>query len=378
MTTAVTSRSADAIPFLDLVSVHRALEEELVERFRQALRNASFVGGDEVEAFEREFAAYVEREDSVALNSGTDALRFAYMAMGMRPGNEVITVAHTFIATTESVTQAGGVFRFVDVDPHTMTIDVAQIESAIGPRTVGIVPVHLYGQPADMDPILDIARRRHLWVVEDAAQAHGARYRGRSVGTLADMAAFSFYPGKNLGACGEGGAVTGSDPAALALVRRIRDHGQSQKYVHEIEGYNGRLDAIQAAFLRVKLRRLAQWNEQRREVAAQYRSGLADVPEIQLPIEAAYARHVYHLFVIRADCRDALREHLAQERVGTGLHYPIPLHLQPAYEGLSIKRGALPVTERAAQTVLSLPMFPSMTAEQVTRVVEGVRSFYGR
>jgi dTDP-4-amino-4,6-dideoxygalactose transaminase len=364
------------IPFVDLVSQHRALEEELVAAFRRALGSAGFVGGPEVAAFEDEFARFVGTPGAVAVNSGTDALRFAYQALGVRPGDEVITVPNTFIATTEALTQAGASIRFVDVDEETLTIDPGAVAAAVGPRTVGIVPVHLYGQPADMDPLLDLARRHGLWVVEDAAQAHGAAYWGRAAGTLGTLGAFSFYPGKNLGACGEGGAVVGSEAGRLETIRRLREHGQSRKYYHDTEGYNGRMHAIQAAFLRVKLPHLASWNEGRRRAAALYREALAGLPEARLPVEAPYATHVYHLFVIRAERREALQAHLTARQIGTGLHYPLPLHLQHAYRHLGLGCGAFPVTEAAADDVLSLPMFPGLTAAQVEVVADAIRAFY--
>jgi dTDP-4-amino-4,6-dideoxygalactose transaminase len=365
-----------AIPFLDLVAQHRALEDELVAAFRRALQSAAFVGGPEVTAFEAELAQFCGSSGAVAVNSGTDALRFAYMALGVRPGDEVLTVPNTFIATTEALTQAGATMRFVDVTDATLTMDPAAAAAAIGPRTVGLVPVHLYGQPADMDPLLALARQHGLWIVEDAAQAHGATYRGRPAGTLGTLGAFSFYPGKNLGACGEGGAVIGAESAHLETVRRLREHGQSRKYYHETEGYNGRMHAIQAAFLRVKLRHLPAWNAGRRRVAKWYCEALGDVPEVRLPFEAAYATHAWHLFVIRAERRDALQAHLTAQGVGTGLHYPLPLHLQNAYRHLGLGRGAFPVTEQAAERILSLPMFPELTQEQVAHVADLVRAFY--
>jgi len=365
-----------AVPFLDLVTPHQQLENELLDVLRRALVRAAFVGGSEVEEFEREFAAFAGADGCVGVNSGTDALRFAYQALGTRPGDEVVTVSHTFIATTESITQAGGVPRFVDVNDATLTMDPAAVEAAITPRTVGIVPVHLYGQPCDMDPLLAIARRHGLWIVEDAAQAHGARYRDRPVGTMGAMAAWSFYPGKNLGSCGEGGAVTGNDSTQLGVVRQLREHGQSRKYYHDIEGYNGRLHAIQAGFLRVKLPHLNGWNEGRRRAAALYRQALADIPEIRLPVEADYSYHVWHLFVIRAERRDRLQAHLTARGIGTGLHYPLPLHLQAAYQNLGLGPGSLPATERAVGEILSLPMFPGLTEDQVGAVAEGIRDFY--
>lgn len=365
------------IPFLDLETPHRQLEEELVDAFRRALRGAQFVGGPEVRGFEEEFATFCGAKHCTGLNSGTDALRFAYIALGVRPGDEVITVSHTFIATTETISQAGGKIRFVDIDAETMTMDSTALEAAIGPRTVGIVPVHLYGQPADLGPIMHLAGEHDLWVVEDAAQAHGAKYRGQPVGSIGTLGCFSFYPGKNLGSLGEGGAVTGADDGLMNTIRQLREHGQSSKYVHEAEGYNGRLHAIQAAFLRIKLRRVAAWNDARRRVAEWYREALVGIPAT-LPTVGSHVDHVYHLYVIRSDRRDDLREHLSRSGIATGLHYPQPLHLQRAYESLGLKKGSLPVTENVAATCLSLPMFPEMTQQQVARVAEALRAFFGR
>jgi len=370
------AETTDPIPFLDLARQHSELNEEFVTAFRRALQSGAFVGGPEVAGFEHEFATFVGAPECVAVNSGTDALRFAYQAMNIKPGDEVITVPNTFIATTAALTQAGATVRFVDVDENTLTLDPEALAAAITPRTAGIVPVHLYGQPADMDPILDVAARHGLWVVEDAAQAHGAEYKGRRVGTLGALAAFSFYPGKNLGALGEAGATVGSERERLETVRRLREHGQSRKYYHEVEGYNGRLDALQAAFLRIKLRHLPRWNDERRNAAALYRDALSGISEVVPLVEAPYARHAYHLFVIRADRRDALQTHLSALRIGTGLHYPLPLHLQNAYATLGLRRGAFPVTEAAADNILSLPMFPELTEAQIGRVTDAIRSFY--
>lgn len=366
-----------SIPFLDLRTPHRELEAELVEAFRLALREAAFVGGPAVETFEREFAVFTGTTQAVGVANGTDALRLAYLALGVRPGAEVISVSHTFIATTEAITQAGGRVRFVDIDPRTKTMDPAAARAAVTPNTVGIVPVHLYGQPADLEPLLALARERGLWLVEDAAQAHGATYRGKPVGSLGHLGCFSFYPGKNLGSLGEGGAVTGNDPRVLGVIRQLREHGQSSKYIHAREGYNARLHAIQAAFLSIKLKRLQQWNASRREVAGWYRVALAGVGDLELPAEAAGRTHVYHLYVVQTPARDALREHLTKQGIGVGLHYPTPLHLQEAYRDLGRKAGSLPQTERAAATCLSLPMFPGMTQAQVGRVAEAVRGFFG-
>jgi len=372
----LTAAPETTVPFLDLVAPHRALEAEFVAAFRRALESATFVGGVEVAAFEREFAAFIGSPGAVAVNSGTDALRFAYQALGVRPGDEVITVPNTFIATTEALTQAGATIRFVDVREDTLTLDPEAAAAAVGSRTVGIVPVHLYGQMAQMDPLLELAARRGLWIVEDAAQAHGACDHERRAGTMGALGAFSFYPGKNLGACGEAGAVVGRSEAHLDTVRRLREHGQSRKYVHETEGYNGRMDAIQAAFLRIKLRRLPEWNAGRRRAAELYRKALVDVPEVRLPIERPGAVHVYHLFVIRVERRDALQQHLGARGIGTGLHYPVPLHLQTAYAGLGLGVGSFPVTEAAARDILSLPMFPELTADQIGIVADAIRDFY--
>ena len=376
MTTTSGASRAAHIPFLDLVAQHRDLEEALVDAFRRALRTARFVNGPEVTAFESEFAAYLGASGCVGVSSGTDALRFALAALGVRPGDEVVTTPHTFIATTEAVSQVGGVLRFVDIDPDTMTIDPRAVEAAVTRKTVGILPVHLYGHPADLDPLLAVAKKLGLWVLEDACQAHGARYRGRAVGSLGDLAAFSFYPGKNLGACGDAGAVTAGRAELLDAVRRLREHGQAQKYFHETEGYTGRLDAIQAAFLRLKLPHLESWIEGRRRAAEWYRESLGDLADVVLPTEAGWARHVYHLYVVRAERRDALQAHLEKAGISTGLHYPLPLHLQKAYAHLGFGRGSFPHTERTSDRLLSLPMFPELTESDVGRVADSVRSFY--
>lgn len=367
-----------SVPFLELRAQHQALSEELVSAFRSALETAQFVGGPEVNAFEAEFASYCEAPWCVGVNSGTDALRLAYMALGVKPGQEIVTVAHTFIATSEAITQAGGNIKFVDIQDDTMTMDPAALSAAVSSRTVGVVPVHLYGHPAELEPIIALARRIGAWVVEDAAQAHGARYRGVRVGCMGALGAFSFYPGKNLGSLGEGGAIIGTEKDdVMALLKRLREHGQSSKYVHESEGYNGRLHAIQAAFLRVKLRRLDDWNSARRQVAKWYGQALAGISDLRLPAEHPDSEPVYHLYVVRTPARDGLREFLTRRNVGTGLHYPCPLHLQPAYAALGVKRGSLPVTEAAAAHCLSLPMFPEMTQAQVEQVADHVRAFFG-
>jgi len=388
------------IAFLDLITPHMELEEELVSVFRSSLRSAGFIGGPVVVDFEREFAQFCDTQHCVGVNSGTDALRFALIAAGIEPGTTVITVPNTFIATTEAITQAGAHLDFVDIDERTYTMDPEQLrhyleskcekDSRTGKlvnrrtrRTISaIIPVHLYGQPADMDPILELARRYGLIVIEDACQAHGAEYFSekeaswKKAGTMGLAAAFSFYPGKNLGACGEAGALNTNDPAMASIACMLRDHGQSRKYYHDIEGYNGRLDAIQAGILRVKLKYLAKGNENRRKAAALYNDLLSPLaPEIGLPSEPAWSRGVFHLYVIRTRKRDELRAYLDANGIGTGIHYPVPLHVQKAYQSLGYQRGDFPVTERTASEILSLPMFPHLSLEQQREVADCIHSF---
>jgi dTDP-4-amino-4,6-dideoxygalactose transaminase len=386
-----------AVPFLDLITPHRELEEQLVEAFRNALRSAAFVGGPEVEAFEQEFADYCGTKHCVGVANGTDAVRFALMASGIGRGDAVVTVSHTFIATVEAISQAGADTEFVDIDPHTYCmnpqaligyLDGCQRDVVTG-RPLGrrtgkpikaIVPVHIYGQVADMDSIQTIAARYDLLVIEDACQAHGAEYRSaggvwRRAGSFGQAAAFSFYPGKNLGACGEAGAVTTNDEQIANTIRMLRDHGQARKYSHELEGYNGRLDAVQAAFLRVKLRHLDSWNAQRQEAARLYAELLAGVESVVTPVEPERSKSVYHLYVVRHDDRDALAEHLKSEGISFGFHYPVPLHAQACYSGWGYAAGSLPVTERVARTLLSLPMYPGITAEQQERACRAMATF---
>jgi dTDP-4-amino-4,6-dideoxygalactose transaminase len=371
------------------VTPHLELEEELVSVFRSALKTAGFVGGPMVEEFEREFAEFCEAEHCVGVGNGTDALRFALIAAGVQPGDTVVTVPNTFIATTEAISQAGARPDFVDVEERTYNLDVRKLHEYIetqccldrgtgkllnrktGSRVTGIVPVHLYGQMVDMDPILKLAERHNLLVIEDACQAHGAAYysrkegRWKKAGSMGVAAAFSFYPGKNLGACGEAGAVTTNNPELAGKVRKLRDHGQVQKYSHEIEGYNGRLDAIQAGILRAKLKHLAEWNQKRRRRARRYRELLeSQYGSIILPYESHLSKAVYHLYVIRAKNRGRLQAHFAKTNITTQIHYPIPLHLQAAYATLGHKKGDFPVTEKAAEEILSLPMYPQLKPQQ--------------
>ena len=432
------------VPFLDLKTLHSEIEEELICIFRQCLDTSSFVGGEEVQRFEEDFARFCETKYCVAVNSGTDALRFALLAAGIGPGDEVITVPNTFIATTEAISQTGASIAFVDIDERTYNMDPNKLEDYLknrkelgvrskglnhatfslgstaapdhgstGKRPKAILPVHLYGQCADMDAILDIANRYGLIVIEDACQAHGAKYysckegKWKKAGSMGLAGAFSFYPGKNLGACGEGGAVTTNDPEIARKVSMLRDHGQAKKYYHDFEGYNGRLDAIQCGILRIKLRYLEAWNEARRRHASLYthlfntsaqpdgstakpqHTQTAALPHdttaephnsspITPPFIPSWSKPVFHLYVIRAKRRDELQKFLGDNGIGTGLHYPIPLHLQKAYANKGFGEGMFPVTEKVATEILSLPMFPNLTQEQIRYVVEQIIYFYNK
>jgi dTDP-4-amino-4,6-dideoxygalactose transaminase len=386
------------VPFLDLVAPHLEMEAELTGIFQRALRTARFVGGPMLEEFEMAFAAFCGVDHCVGVANGTDALLFALRAAGVASGDVVVTVPNTFIATTEAISQAGALPEFVDVNERTSNISPAMLEHYLeaecsrdssgrltsrrsGRPVTAVVPVHLYGQMADMDPILALAERFRLAIVEDACQAHGAEYFSRAqqrwvkAGSLGRAAAFSFYPGKNLGACGEAGAVTTQDATVASSVRKLRDHGQARKYCHDVEGYNGRLDAIQAGILHAKLAHLARWSAQRRERAVEYSRRLAGVAAIGLPHEPEWSRAVYHLYVINVDDRDGLITHLAAARIGAGIHYPIPLHLQEAYRARRYQHGDFPVSERLAAHIVSLPMYPQLTTDQQTRVVEEVLKF---
>lgn len=369
------------VPFLDLKLQHAQLKKEILACWGEILDTAGFVGGAQVESFEREFAVACGVQYAVAVGSGTDALRFILIALGVGQGDEIITVPNTFIATSEAITQAGGSVVFVDVDPATLCMDPLKLEKAITPKTKGIIPVHLFGQCADMDPIKTIAKKYGLWIVEDACQAHLADYNGQKAGTIGVAGAFSFYPGKNLGGCGEAGAVITNDGSLAATVRIIRDHGQASKYFHDIEGYNGRCDALQAAALRVKLNYLPAWNDMRRKNAVIYRRLLEGIPGIDVVDEQVGGTSVYHLFVIQLDNRDEVVRYLNEHGVATGLHYPVPLHLQRAYASMELGVGSFPVAERAAGRILSLPMYPGLMAEQIEYVCrclqEAVESIEG-
>ena len=388
------------IPFLDLVTPHLELEDELVSVFTSALRTAAFIGGPAVEGFERDFAQFCDVKHCVGASNGTDALRFALIAAGVQQGDIVLTVPMTFIATTEAITQAGARADFVDVDARTYTMDPEKLRAYLETRcqldketgrlihrelrrpVTAVVPVHLYGQTADMDAILELAARYKMILIEDACQAHGAEYfskkenRWRKAGSMGQAAAFSFYPGKNLGACGEAGAVTTNDEQLARRTRMLRDHGQSKKYYHDLEGYNGRLDSIQASILQVKLRHLAEWNRRRREVAARYRELLAPMEELlTLPYEPTWSKPIYHLYVVLASDRDKLIEHLGSAGIGTGIHYPVPVHLQAPYRALGYKEGDYPVSEKVASHGLSLPMYPQLAADQQEQVAKSVKAF---
>ncbi|MHC4617464.1 MAG: DegT/DnrJ/EryC1/StrS family aminotransferase [Planctomycetota bacterium] len=364
------------IPLVDLKAQYRPLKEDILGRIATILDSMRLFLGPNVQALEQEFSAFDEVEHAIGVSEGTTALQLALMACDIGAGDEVITVSHTFIATAESISLTGAKPIFVDIDPRTYTMDVEQIEAKISGKTRAIVPVHLYGQPADMDSIVAIAERHNLWVIEDACQSHGARYKGRRTGGLGHMAAYSFYFSKNLGAYGEAGMVTTTDGKLAEKVRMLRDHGSSQRYHHELVGMNGRLDEIQAAILRAKLPYLESWNGQRREHAAHYAVLLSGIETVIVPETADYAEHVFHLYVVRVPRRDELREYLYGRGVGTGIHYPIPCHLQPAFRSLGYQRGDLPVTEQVAGEILSLPMYAELTAEQRVYIASTVREFY--
>jgi dTDP-4-amino-4,6-dideoxygalactose transaminase len=364
------------IPLVDLKAQYQPLREDILNRIAAILEDMQLFLGPNVRAFEEEFAAFQEVGHAVGVSDGTTALQLALVGCGVGAGDQVITPAHTFIATAEAITLVGAEPVFVDVDPRTYTLDVGQIQGKVTPRTRAIMPVHLYGQPADMDPIRSVAERHGLWVIEDACQSHGARYKGHRTGGLGHVAAYSFYFSKNLGAYGEAGMVTTDDESLAEKLRILRDHGSPRRYYHELVGVNGRLDEIQAAIMRSKLPYLEGWNEQRRVNAAHYSDLLSDIDAVTLPEVAEYAEHVYHLYVIRVPRRDELKEYLDEQGIGTGIHYPVPCHLQPAFRSLGYERGDLPVTEKIVDEVLSLPMYPELTDEQRTYVVDKIREFY--
>jgi len=366
------------IPFVDLKAQYDSIKDEINEAIQDVLNNTSFIMGEELIRFEEEFASFCCRKYAIGVANGSDALILALKACGIGEGDEVITVPNTFIATTEAITRVGGKVVFVDIDPKTYTIDVSKTEEKITEKTKAIIPVHLYGQSADMEPIMELAKKYNLKIIEDAAQAHGAEYKGKKVGSIGDTGCFSFYPGKNLGAYGDAGMITTNNEEIAEKVKLLRNHGRTtKKYEHEIEGYSSRLDNLQAAILRVKLKYLNQWNSMRRKNARKYNELLNNINGIITPYEADYAKHVYHLYVIRTEKgRDKLREELKSKGIAAGIHYPIPLHLQPAYNYLGYKRGDFPITEKASQEILSLPIFAELTGEQICETYQSIIDYY--
>jgi dTDP-4-amino-4,6-dideoxygalactose transaminase len=363
------------VPFLELKTQYLSIKPDILAAVERVFDSTQFVLGKEVEAFEKEFAEFSGATFGVGMNSGTSALHLALLALGVGEGDEVITVPHTFVATVAAIlyTQAKPVF--VDIDPESYTLDPAQLEAAITPRTKAIMPVHLYGQPADMDPILEIAERHGIAVLEDAAQAHDAEYKGRRCGSLGHLAGFSFYPGKNLGAYGEGGMTTTRDAELNRKLRILRDWGQERKYHHEVLGFNARLEGVQGAVLRVKLPHLRDWTERRRSVAARYQLGLAELPHVKIPTVYEDRRHVFHLYVVLVEDRDHFMSYLGEHGVGCAIHYPFAIHLLPGYRHLGYREGEFPVSERVAAQCVSLPMYPEMTDEMVERVIEVVAAY---
>lgn len=361
------------IPLVDLKAQYAALKPDIDRAVLRVFDGAQFVLGPAVAAFEEDFAAFCRTSHAIGVNSGTSALHLALLAAGVGPGDEVITVPFTFVATIASVEYSGAKPVLVDVEPEYWTMDPGKIESAITPRTKAIIPVHLYGQAADMDPILAIAKKHGLVVIEDACQAHGAEYKGRRCGSLGQLGCFSFYPGKNLGAYGEGGAVVTSDTTLAERIRLLRSWGEETRYEHKFRGFNYRMDGVQGAVLGVKLKHLDAWTEARRLRAHEYSRQLAETPAV-LPSERPGSRHVYHLYVVRVQDRDGWRARLTDAGVQTGIHYPIPVHLQPAYRDLGYAAGDFPVSERAAAEVLSLPIFPELTGEQVETIASAFKA----
>ena len=364
------------VPFLDLKAQYKGIKDEVHAAINEVIENTAFAGGPFVAKFEQEFAKFCNSKHAIGVGNGTDALWLSLIALGIGQGDEVITVPNTFIATTEAISLAGAIPVFVDVEDKTNNMNPALIEAAITKKTKAIIPVHLFGQTADMDPILAVAKKHGLYVVEDACQAHGAEYKGKKAGSMGSTGCFSFYPGKNLGAYGEGGAVVTNDDELAAKMRMFRDHGQAKKYYHAIIGWNARLDGIQGAVLSVKLKYLSAWNDARRKHAKDYTTGLSAVKDIIVPLEADYARHVYHIYAIRVKDRDKLMAYLTEKGISCGIHYPVPVHLQDAYSFLKKGEGSYPMAEKCASQYLSLPMFAELTDEQVAYVIEKIKEFY--
>jgi dTDP-4-amino-4,6-dideoxygalactose transaminase len=366
----------EAVPYLDLAAQMRPIRKEIDAAIARTLDNCSFCLGPDVVQFEKDFARYCDAAHCVAFNSGTSALHVALLLLNIGPGDEVITTPSTFVATSWAISYVGAKPVYVDIEDSTFNIDPARIEQAITPRTRALMPVHLYGHPADLDSLLKVARKHNLPLLEDAAQAHAAKYRGRKVGTFGELSGFSFYPGKNLGAYGEGGALVTNNAAMAARARGLREHGSTQRYYHDEVGFNYRMEGIQGAVLGIKLKHLDEWTRQRRGVAHAYHKLLADTP-LKLPLEADYAESAYHLYVVRHPRRDELKKHLEANKIGCALHYPLPLHLQKCYASLGYKAGDFPVAEQAAKECLSLPIYPELTDGQIRRVAEVVSEFFG-
>ncbi len=367
-----TTEKPTPVPFVDLKAQYNAIAHEVGTAIDAVLKSGGFILGREVGLFEEEFAAYCETQYAVGVDSGTSALELALRAYDIGPGDEVITTANTFIATALAISHAGAKPVLVDIDPQTYNMDVAQMEQAITPRTRAIMPVHLYGQPADMDSILAVAEKHNLVVIEDAAQAHGARYKGKRTGSLGHAAAFSFYPAKNLGAFGDGGIVVTSSAETADRLRMLRNYGQRVKYYHDLQGFNRRLDTVQAAVLRVKLQYLDEWNSARRQHADRYSQLLGSVKGVTIPTVADYAEPVWHLYVIRVADRSSLQQQLSDQGISTVIHYPVPVHMQAAYRDLGYAQGAFPVTEEYADQIVSLPMYAELTPDMVERVVQAI------
>lgn len=363
------------VPFLDLKAQYSSLKDEIVVALQEVMDHTAFAGGRFVAQFEKKFASYCQTDFAIAVNSGTSALWLALLALGVGEGDEVITVPSTFIATAEAISFCGARPVFVDIDEKTYNMNPDLLEDAITDRIKAIIPVHLFGQPADMDPILKIAKKHEIYVVEDACQAHGAEYKGKRTGSMGDAGCFSFYPGKNLGAYGEGGAVITNKSGLDEKIRMLRDHGQSKKYYHALIGWNARMDGFQGAILNVKLKRLAVWNEARRNNAMLYNKLLSDVEGVIIPEEADYARHIYHVYAIRVPNRDELMKFLAEKEISTGIHYPVPVHLQQAYQFLGLREGSFPVAEQCANEFVSLPMYPELDHAQIEFTVEQIKQF---
>lgn len=370
-------RRVNAIPLVDLTAQYATIKDEIDRAVQEVLGRCNFILGSQVQEFEQSFARFAGVEHAIAVSNGLDALRLSLMAVDVGPGNEVIVPANTYIATALAVSSVGARPVFVDCDASTYNIDVGLIEAAINGHVRAIIPVHLTGQSADMDPMLEIAERHGLYVVEDAAQAHGTLYKGRPCGSMGVMGCFSFYPGKNLGACGDGGMVTTNDPDVAEQLRRLRNYGQSVKYEHVEKGLNARMDTLQAAILSTKLRHLKRWNEARAAHAQQYRELLDGIGDVVFQQRTPFSTHIYHLFIIETDQRDALRRHLEEAGIQTGIHYPKPIHLQDAYADLGYRQGDFPQAERLAPRILSLPMFPELTDEQIHYIADKVQAFFG-